>query len=149
MIRGEAAEVGDLIRPIGWGLPGPSPAGEVIGREIGSMGNSILIVNWSDGRKAARVAAAICEVIPTKRRMPAMFVVTIKWPADPERGSETYGPFEDEIEQADWVDQCQDAADHGWRLLVGAEYLLHRVSDPFDPTALWEQSNDAMKVGGE
>lgn len=74
-----------------------------------------------------------------------LLVVTIKWPEDAERGSETYGPFDNEDAQMAWVDECQEAADAGWRLLQGAEYLLHRVSPPFDANALWEQ-NDAMAV---
>lgn len=72
-------------------------------------------------------------------------VVTINWPEEPDRGSETYGPFKDQEERAKWVDDCVEAAKQGWRILDGAHYLLHRVETPFDPNALWERQ-DAMEV---
>jgi hypothetical protein len=73
-------------------------------------------------------------------------IVTLSWPDDPERGTETYGPFDSKAEQEKWVSQCQEAAAHGYRALHDVTYLLHRVTEPFDPTALWEQSSDTMKV---
>ena len=42
-----------------------------------------------------------------------LYIVTITWPDDPERGSETYGPFPDRAAQAAWVTGCERAAAEG------------------------------------
>ncbi len=65
-------------------------------------------------------------------------IVTISWPADPERGSETYGLFAGEKEALAWAVRCQDAADLGWRLLQGAQYVVQQLSEPFDPDSLMQ-----------
>ena len=71
-------------------------------------------------------------------------LVTLSWPdTDPDRGSETYGPFTEDAEADAWITRCQDAAANGWTLLQDASYLIHRVELPFDPDALWEHGTDA------
>lgn len=67
-----------------------------------------------------------------------MLIVTISWPQDPDRGTETYGPFASTAARDTWVDQCMEATAEGWELLSGAHYLLTSVAEPFDPTSLWE-----------
>jgi hypothetical protein len=74
-----------------------------------------------------------------------MRIVVISWPADPDRGTEHYGPFGDDAAQMQFAAECQEAASLGWHLLDGASYLLTQVGEPFDPTALM---TDAMHVPG-
>jgi hypothetical protein len=62
-------------------------------------------------------------------------LVTVSWPDDPDRGSETYGPFNDGDQEL-WVTLCQEAADLGWTLLQGAHYLIHSTLMPFNPQDL-------------
>jgi hypothetical protein len=60
-------------------------------------------------------------------------IVTIHWPDDPYRGLETYGPFADAPTALAWVGACQEAADLGWKLLQGADYIIDKLDEPFDP----------------
>lgn len=65
-----------------------------------------------------------------------MHIVTISWPDDPDRGVETYGPFENPIAQDKFVAECEAAADRGWDLLKGAHYLITDLAWPFDASKL-------------
>lgn len=67
-----------------------------------------------------------------------ILIVTVNWPDDPDRGIETYGPFDTEQERETWVDECEEAATLGWGLLVGAHYHLYRMDHPFEPTSLMQ-----------
>jgi hypothetical protein len=62
-----------------------------------------------------------------------VLLVTICWPADPERGQETYGPFKRKAAQEAFVDDCITAADQGHPGLEGAHFELHPAYKPFDP----------------
>ena len=57
--------------------------------------------------------------------------VKLHWPEDPDRGSETYGPFTDEEARIKWVNEVQAAADGGDPLLKGVHFLLDRMLPPF------------------
>lgn len=72
------------------------------------------------------------------------YTVTLHWPDDPDRGTDgPYGPFDDAEAANAWVDECMRAANDGWRLLIGAHYMIAPMTKPFDPTTLWEMGNDA------
>jgi hypothetical protein len=93
------------------------------------IGGRVMVANMWRGEMAG-------QVIPG-----GALAVTISWPDDTDRGSETYGPFASVAERDRWVDDCIEASKQGWRMLDGARYLLHRIETPFDPTALWENNN--------
>lgn len=76
-----------------------------------------------------------------------MYVVVLSWPDDPDRGIEPYGPFADDKEADQWIADCQEAADMGWQLLRGANYLMTPLTR-FDPTDLWEGGSGAASSAG-
>lgn len=58
-------------------------------------------------------------------------VAILHWPADPDRGSEIYGPFKDEPARIAWVDEVSAAATGGDLLLDGVSFILLRMDVPF------------------
>lgn len=76
-----------------------------------------------------------------------MWIVTISWPGDPERGTEIYGPFPTKEARDQWAKDCEDAASLGWALLQGATYVLTSVAEPFDPNSLWERDAGGSDEG--
>jgi hypothetical protein len=140
---------GDRVTPIGWALPSPKPVGEVAKVWNGPSGRLAAVV-WDDGRKQ-RLSTSVIERVREmpETENPTLWIVTISWPGDAERGMETYGPFSSQQEQVAWVDACQEAAAAGWSLLEGAHYLLHRVIKPFDVDALWELDGGSARNYGD
>lgn len=74
---------------------------------------------------------------------PLPLIVIVRWPAEPDRGQEVYGPFDDEEAQIDWTDKCIHAQKHGSLQLKGAEYVCTRMDKPFDPFNFINEKNEA------
>lgn len=55
-------------------------------------------------------------------------LVTISWPGDIDRGSETYGPFQSFAAAEAWITTIQP-------MLPGAQFMEHKVLAPFEVNA--------------
>lgn len=75
--------------------------------------------------------------LPGKDAMPTgPLMIVISWPGDQDRGPEVYGPFDSEEHQMKWVDDCIESAVLGYEPLQGAQYLVLRATEPFNPKDL-------------